>query len=57
MPESARVAQVPAIGMLMIPKTCAGVAIAVIAGRMLWRAPTAARRQAGNGRLTQVMLS
>jgi hypothetical protein len=37
------VAQAPAIGMLMIPKTCAYVAIAVIAYRALWRAPTAAR--------------
>jgi hypothetical protein len=33
------VAQVPAIGMLMIPKTCAYVAIAVIAYRALWTAP------------------
>lgn len=37
------VAQVPAIGMLMIPKTCAYVAIAVIAYRALWTAPNAAR--------------
>lgn len=36
------VAQVPAIGMLMIPKTCAYVAIAVIAYRALWLAPKAA---------------
>jgi hypothetical protein len=37
------VAQVPAIGMLMIPKTCAYVAIAVIAYRALWRTPEAAK--------------
>lgn len=33
------VAQVPSIGMLMIPKTCAYVAIAVVAYRALWAAP------------------
>jgi hypothetical protein len=37
------VAQVPAIGMLMIPKTCAYVAIAVIAYRALWVAPGPAK--------------
>lgn len=37
------VAQVPAIGMLMIPKTCAYVAIAVIAYRALWKAPAVER--------------
>ena len=35
------VAQAPAIGMLMIPKTCAYVAIAIIAYRALWKAPAA----------------
>lgn len=43
------VGQVPAIGMLMIPKTCAYVAIAVIAYRALWKAPQAAKIPALRG--------
>ena len=38
------VAQVPTIGMLMIPKTCAYVAIAIVAYRALWRSPEAVRQ-------------
>ncbi len=37
MPVILWVGQVPSIGMLMIPKTCAYVAIAIIAYRALWR--------------------
>jgi hypothetical protein len=33
-------AQIPLLGMLMIPKTCAYVAIAIIAYRSLWLQPT-----------------
>ena len=41
------VAQVPAIGMLMIPKTCAYVAIAVVAYRALWAEPKEVGRAQG----------
>lgn len=40
------VAQVPAIGMLMIPKTCAYVAIAIVAYRAFWKTESVAEPSA-----------